>query len=249
VAPAHGRARHYSARAGAYDEYVNARAHWAPFIVIMAMGLAAGCGASGSSSSTTTRRHRASTTRHAQRAPALPTLPQGGNGQPLVPTPGPTGIPARPAAVAVIRAWADALRHGDVRGAARYFALPSIMINGTDAGGAAVVITISTVQDAVAANETLPCGARFVSADQRGRYVNALFRLTGRPGLGGSSCDGGVGETARTNFVIAGGRIVEWIRAPDDPGDNSTPAQPAPVQPAPAPAPTPTIPQTPGSSV
>jgi hypothetical protein len=209
----------------------------------MAAGVLAGCGSSGASSSTTAR-HRATTTRHAQRAPTLPSLPEGESGQPVVPTPGPTGIAARPAAVALIRAWADALRRGDVRSAAAYFALPSLMINGTDASGGAVVITIGTLAQAVAANATLPCGARFVSADQRGRYVNALFRLTGRPGLGGSGCDGGVGETARTNFVIAGGRIVEWIRAPDDPGDNSTPAVPA--QPPPSPE---ALPQTPGSSV
>jgi hypothetical protein len=226
---------------------VIARASWAPFITVMAMGLVAGCGSSGASSGATTR-HRTTTARHAQRAPALPALPEGGSGQPVIPTPGPTGVAARPAAVAVIKAWADALRHGDVRGAARYFALPSLMINGTDAGGSAVVIPISTVADAVAANETLPCGAQFVSADQRGRYVNVLFRLTGRPGPGGSGCDGGVGETARTNFVIVDGRIAEWIRAPDDPGDNSTPAQPAPAQPAPSPE-SPTIPQTPGSNV
>ena len=57
--------------------------------------------------------------------------------------------------------------------------------------------------------------------------MNALFRLTGRPGLGGSGCGGGVGQTARTNFMIAHGRIVEWIRAPDDPGDNGRPARSA----------------------
>jgi hypothetical protein len=50
--------------------------------------------------------------------------------------------------------------------------------------------------------------------------VQALFRLTGRPGKGGSSCNPGVGETARTNFVIKAGRIRVWIRAPDQPGDN-----------------------------
>ena len=77
-------------------------------------------------------------------------------------------------------------------------------------------------------------GARFISADQRGAYVNALFRLTERPGPGGG-CGSGTGQTARTNLVIRGGRIVEWIRAPDDPGDNqhgTVPAQPAtPPQP------------------
>ena len=54
-------------------------------------------------------------------------------------------------------------------------------------------------------------------------------RLTGRPGPGGSDCGTGAGETARTNFVIVDGRILEWIRAPDDPGDNHTPTTPSPV--------------------
>jgi hypothetical protein len=131
--------------------------------------------------------------------------------------------------VAVIRAWSDALRRGDVRGAARYFAVPSVMVNGTDASGGALVIAIDTHGEALAANASLPCGARLISADQRGRYVNALFRLTGRPGPGGSSCGTGVGQTARTNFVIVHGLIVEWIRAPDDPGDNG--GSPTPVTP------------------
>lgn len=145
-----------------------------------------------------------------------------------IPTPGPTGIHPSAADVSVIRGWADALRRGDVRAAARYFALPSVMINGADAGGDALVIAIHTLAQAQAANASLPCGAQLISADQRGRYVNALFRLTGRPGPGGSSCDTGVGETARTNFVIAHGLILEWIRAPDDPGDNRGPTAPAP---------------------
>ncbi|MEA2160258.1 MAG: hypothetical protein QOD66_2638, partial [Solirubrobacteraceae bacterium] len=130
----------------------------------------------------------------------------------------------------VIRAWSSALRRGDVRGAARYFALPSLIANGTSASGGLAVITIRTRADADAANATLPCGAKFLRADQRGRYVNALFRLTDRPGPGGG-CSSGVGQTARTNFVIVGGRIVEWIRAPEDPGDNRRPTHPAPAPP------------------
>ena len=65
----------------------------------------------------------------------------------------------------------------------------------------------------------------FLSADQRGRFVNVLFRLTNRPGPGGG-CGSGVGQKARTNFVIAHGQIVEWIRAPDEPGDNPPPPAP-----------------------
>jgi hypothetical protein len=206
----------------------------------MATGVVAGCGSS-------TGVFGATTVRHAQRAPArstsLPPLPEDGSGDPVVPTPGPTGVAARPAAVAVIRAWSDALRRGDVRAAARFFALPSVMINGTDASGAAVLITIGTRAEAEEANASLPCGALLLSTDQRGRYVNALFRLTGRPGVGGGSCTPGEGQTARTNFVIVNGRILEWIRAPDDPGDNGTPTVPAPAPPSPA------VPQAPGSNV
>jgi hypothetical protein len=171
----------------------------------------------------------------------------GGGGTVTIPDPGPTGIRPAADAVSVIRGWSDALRRGDVGAAARYFALPSVMINGADASGDALVITIASRDDAVAANASLPCGARLVSADQRGRYVNALFRLTGRPGPGGSSCGSGVGETARTNFVIAHGRILEWIRAPDDPGDNgkanggSTAPAPAPPPPTELPASGPTV--------
>jgi hypothetical protein len=138
--------------------------------------------------------------------------------------------------VAVIKAWSDALRRGDVRGAARYFAVPSVMINGTDASGSALVVAIDTRAEAQAANASLPCGARFISADQRGRYVNALFRLTARRGPGGSTCGTGAGQTARTDFLIVNGMIVEWIRAPDDPGDNGGSPAPAPVTPTLAPS-------------
>jgi hypothetical protein len=106
------------------------------------------------------------------------------------------------------------------------------MINGPDAAGDMVLLTIRTRDEAIAANAGLPCGARFISADQRGRYVNALFRLTNRPGPGGG-CGGGIGQTARTNLVISHGLIVEWIRAPDDPGDNGSPASPPPAPSAP----------------
>ncbi len=182
-----------------------------------AAALLGGCGGSA--------HHTARRTTHAG---PTPTAPQ--EQTTTIPTPAPTGAPANTAAVHVIRAWSNALRHGDVRGAARYFALPSEMINGA-AGGQVSVIRIRSAADAVAANESLPCGARFLSADMRGRYVNALFELTGRPGPGGSSCGSGGGVTARTNFVIAGGRIVEWIRAPDEPGDNGGQGAPPPSGP------------------
>jgi hypothetical protein len=217
---------------------VSARVHRASFIAVLTMAsLVAGCGSGRSVVHTSTRAARRTVTSPPTPAPLV------NPNQPL-PSPGPTGVPAPPRAVSVIKAWSDALRRGDVHGAAQYFALPSVMINGTDSGGQAVVLTIVTSAEAEAANATLPCGARLISTDQRGRYVNALFLLTGRPGAGGTACGGGVGSMARTNFVIAHGRIVEWLRAPSDPGDNgtpSTPAQPPSPSPPPAPGPLPTV--------
>jgi hypothetical protein len=233
--------------------HVSARVHPAPPLAVIAIAVLAGCGSSGTGLLATTHRSAGATASrgsatgappaHAHTAPAPPTSGPETETAPTpvppvnpndVPSPGPTGIPANPAAVRVIKAWSDALRRGDVNGAAQYFALPSVMINGVGAGGLALVTTIDTRAEAEAANVSLPCGARFISADQRGRYVNALFRLTNRPGPGGG-CGSGVGQTARTNFVIAGGLIREWIRAPDEPGDNR----------GRSPAPTPTVPAAP----
>lgn len=155
-----------------------------------------------------------------------------GSGSQAIPAPAPTGIPANPAGVRVIRGWSNALLRGNARGAAAYFALPSEFINGAGPDGGGPVIAIHTLHDAEAADATLSCGAEFVSADQRGRYINALFRLTQRPGLG-AGCGSGVGQLARTNFVIVNGRITQWIRAPNDPGDGKREPQP-PAQPAPS---------------
>ena len=121
--------------------------------------------------------------------------------------------------VAVIRHWADALRRGDVRGAARYFQIPSVFAPAPDQE-----VTIRSFAEAEAANRALPCGAKLISVVKvGGQLVQALFRLTGRPGPGGSACNPGAGETARTNFVIVSGHIHVWFRAPDEPGDNQPP--------------------------
>jgi len=117
--------------------------------------------------------------------------------------------------VAVIRSWADALRGGNVAAAARYFAVPSLFANGILANGQIPVIHIRSFADAFQVNLQLPCGARLVSARQHGPYVMALFRLSARPGPGGSSCGSGAGQTASTFFLIRGGKIVDWIRGPD----------------------------------
>jgi hypothetical protein len=205
---------------------VIARVRAAGLVAVTAAGLAAGCGSSAT---------RTTTGRRASQPPPSASTPSTASPQ-QAPDPPAAGKPANPAAVSVIRAWSDALRRGDVRGAARYFALPSVMINGSGVQGEALVISIHTRAQAEAANASLPCGARFVSAEERGRYVNVLFRLTDRPGPGGG-CRTGAGQTARTNFVIARGHIVEWIRAPDQPDENSPPPSPQPSPPATAPSP------------
>lgn len=190
----------------------------APAIALIA-GLAvaavvAGCGAGGTSSSSNSSRSGSSrSSSSARRTPSNPT-----NGRNL--TPPSSGQPAPAAAVQVIEAWADALRRGDVGAAARYFRLPSVFADGSDAP-----VAIHSLAQAQAVNRSLPCGAKLISAHRIGGEVNALFRLTGRPGPGGGSCGSGAGTTARTDFDIQKGRIVAWVRAPDQPGDNPGPPQ------------------------
>jgi len=198
--------------------------------LVAAATLLAGCGSGGTKTA-------ASQSTQPGPAPATGAGTQGvpGRSGQTIPTPGPTGRPADPAAVNVVRAWSSALQRGDVEAAARYFALPSEFVNGPDASGRVPSIPIRSLADAAAVNASLPCGASFISADRRGAYVNALFRLTDRPGPGGG-CGSGIGQKARTNFVIKGGRIVEWIRAPDDPGDNPQSTVPTPPATPPQPA-------------
>jgi limonene-1,2-epoxide hydrolase len=113
----------------------------------------------------------------------------------------------------VIGAWVDALRGGDVEEAASYFAIPSVAENGP------ILVRIRTEDDAIAFNESLPCGAELIRAEGEGDFTTATFRLTERPGPG--RCGSGVGETASTAFVIRDGKIVEWRRVglglPGDP--------------------------------
>jgi hypothetical protein len=119
--------------------------------------------------------------------------------------------------VAVIKAWSDALRSGNVTRAASYFRLPSLVENGTPP------IELRSRTDVLAFNRSLPCGARLVHASTRGQVTTATFVLTDRPGGG---CGPGVGQTASTAFSIIGGKISVWKRVPDA----GAPASPAPGQ-------------------
>jgi hypothetical protein len=109
--------------------------------------------------------------------------------------------------LAVIRAWTDAMRRGRLAEAARWFALPAIVVNGTPP------LRLTTRELVRAWSRTLPCGARLLATERLGRYVLATFRLTERPGEG--ECGTGTGNTAQTAFLIRRRRIVRWLRVVD----------------------------------
>ena len=111
---------------------------------------------------------------------------------------------ADPADAELIERWASTLRRGDIDGAARFFAIPSVAENGP------ALIRIHDRDDARLFNASLPCGARLIAASAEGHFVVATFRLTERPGPG--SCGTGTGHTASTAFVIEDGKFVEWRR-------------------------------------
>lgn len=110
---------------------------------------------------------------------------------------------ADPDATRVIQAWSTALRRGRVDAAASYFALPSLVQNGTPP------LRVRTRADARAFNASLPCGAVLRRAVAIGRFTVVVFRLTQRPG---GDCGTGVGHAAGTAFVIRRGKIAEWRR-------------------------------------
>ena len=114
---------------------------------------------------------------------------------------------ADPHAVEVIKHWADELRAGDVLAASQRFAIPALVQNGTPP------LRLTDRRDVEAFNRSLPCGANLTEAITSGKYTIATFELTERPGPG--ECGGGVGETAKTAFVIHNGLIAEWRRVVD----------------------------------
>jgi hypothetical protein len=110
-------------------------------------------------------------------------------------------------AVQVIEDWANELRAGDVSAASDQFAIPSIVQNGTEP------LRLTNRTQVEVFNQSLPCGARLTAATSSGKYTVATFVLTERPGPG--QCGNGVGEAAKTAFVIHDGHITEWRRVVD----------------------------------
>src|SRR3954447_9880507 len=169
----------------------------APVLALAVALGAAGCGGSSSGD------HK----------PASKKLPSSGR---------PASHPAKEGDIKVIRGWVDTLRAGHVSAAAAYFAVPSVVQNGTPP------IRLRTRTQVRAFNGLLPCGAKLERTFAAGRYVAAVFKLTNRPG---GRCGKGVGLEAATAFVIRGGKIAEWRRVPLP--SEEQPPQPAPSQPKP----------------
>jgi hypothetical protein len=127
------------------------------------------------------------------------------------------GSKVDPDDIRVVRAWANTLRRGDIRGASRYFALPSLVANGT------APIRLTTRADVRFFNRSLPCGAKVIAAEPaRHRFFIVTFRLTERPGKG--ECGGGTGGTARTAFRVRKKHITDWLRVPDVESEQGSPS-------------------------
>ncbi|PTL60435.1 hypothetical protein [Paraconexibacter algicola] len=143
-----------------------------------------------------------------------PRAPRGRS--PLELPPGVPSTPRRPRTSQedrdVITGWARALAAGDVAGAARFFARPSLVQNGTP------VVRLDSFRSRVAFNLALPCGARPVRFGSGDGYSIVEFALSDRPG---GDCGGATGQRARCAIKVDDGRITEWYRLPDDPADDA----------------------------
>ena len=169
----------------------------AAWVATAAAAALAGCGGGHSSTTPTT------TTLADRQA-----VPQRSELEPPLSVPDRATGPARAEARRVINAWLRALRHGQVKRAAHYFALPSKFQNSTP------VLVVKTEAERIAVNLSLPCGAKAREMGGAGAYTIVKFELTKRPG---ADCGTGVGGTARSAIRVERRRIKEWYRLPDQP--------------------------------
>ena len=106
----------------------------------------------------------------------------------------------------VIEGWSDALRHGHVLAAARYFSIPSVVQNGFPA-------FLTSRAEVRQFNRGLSCGAKLLGVRRGAAHaVLATFRLTNRPG---ADCGTGKGALAAAKIVVRRHLIIEWLRADD----------------------------------
>jgi hypothetical protein len=129
--------------------------------------------------------------------------------KPVVPQAGATRAPAA-ADLAVVRRWADAVRAGDVATADAQFHVPAVIANGGPP------IRVREREGIRVFDETLPCGAKVVSAKGApGGFFVVTFLLTDR--AGSHNCGTGVGQLARTAIRVRDGHITDWVRVQDLP--------------------------------
>ncbi|MEA2253059.1 MAG: hypothetical protein QOC78_2624 [Solirubrobacteraceae bacterium] len=180
----------------------------------VALAVLAGVGCGGGSSNTTSSTAASST--QAQPAPTPPpdplALPRG--------VPDHATGPAQASSRRVIDGWLRALRHGEVKRAAHYFALPSKFQNGTP------VLTVDSEIEREAINVALPCGAVATSMGGAGAFTIVGFRLVERAG---GNCGSGVGGRARGAIRVEHGKIKEWYRLPDRQAPQAAPAPTGPA--------------------
>ncbi len=112
------------------------------------------------------------------------------------------GRPASPEEV--VRAWSDALNRGDDEAAADLFALNATVSQ------PGYVVQLTSRDDALAFNRSLPCSGEIIELTSEGNEVTATFLLDDRPA---SPCDG-PGEQATAIFVVENGKIVVWQQVP-----------------------------------
>ncbi len=173
--------------------------------VLLSAVLLSGCGGGGGGPD----RPSAATPKGERTAPDASPGGSGGAGEPARRT-----GPVTAAEKAVIRGWSDALRAGDLERAVGYWGTPAIAANGSQP------FKLLTRRAVRQFNDGLTCGARLESVERDEGYLLATFRLTERKGSP-SRCGTGVGNRARTLFLLRGGKIVQWVRAtdPQDPAD------------------------------
>ncbi|WP_354698398.1 hypothetical protein DSM112329_04073 [Paraconexibacter sp. AEG42_29] len=156
-------------------------------------------------------------------SPSVPSVPA----RPQVPEAYqvPRAVPQRPngrttdaVSARVIKKWLGALSKGDIERAARFFALPARVQNGTS------VLTLRKAGDRVIFNEAFPCGARATKLQQGGKGFTIVdFVLTERAG---GDCMGGAGGEARSAIRVVDGHITDWYRL-----DRLVPSSPTPPDP------------------
>ncbi|UTI66405.1 hypothetical protein NBH00_09390 [Paraconexibacter antarcticus] len=196
-------------------------------LTLLALGGLAGCGGGGSTTLTIdgTAGGASSSTPGVAPSPKAFGLP------PAVPTRA-GGQAADAVSRRVITKWLGALSDGQIQRAARFFAMPSKVQNGTQ------VLTLRSPADRVIFNDAFPCGAKATRMRRAAHGFTIVdFVLTERVG---GNCMGGAGGRARSAIRVADGHIAEWYRLDTAAGGGTSPS--------PSPSPAPSVPSTPGTA-